>query len=45
MVSTREVREMRRAATELIILGVVTGEPRDTEIGHAGFGRGPLEKG
>ncbi len=47
-----EVREMRIAETELLITGDrsnalqrVTGERRDTEIGHASFGEGRLEKG
>jgi hypothetical protein len=44
--SNCEVREMRNAKTELHILAKkgVTGEPRDTEIGHAWFGGGRLEK-
>jgi hypothetical protein len=47
-----EVREMRIAETELLITGDgvnalqrVTEERRDTEIGHASFGEGRLEKG
>ena len=45
----REVREMRNAVADLNIIRAfvsksVTGEPRDTEIGHAWFGGGPLEK-
>jgi len=49
--SNREVREMRNADTVLGIIQDrprsrtgVTGEPRDTESGHAWFGGGPLEK-
>ena len=48
-VRSREVRERRNAKAEWCIIREmlskrVTGEPRDTEIGHAGFGGGPLEK-
>jgi len=40
---------MRNAETDRSIIREVcskgvTGEPRDTEIGHAWFGGGPLEK-
>ncbi|MCH8295934.1 hypothetical protein IH992_33055 [Candidatus Poribacteria bacterium] len=53
MISNREVGEMPNAKAELFIIRDfhvlsskwVTGERRDTEIGHASFGEGRLEKG